>query len=201
VSARTLPTIWLVRHGETAWTISGQHTGRTDIPLTEQGERAARELAGLLGGRSFVCVLTSPLRRARSTAELAGFGDRAEPDADLMEWDYGIFEGRRTSEIRAERPVWKLFEDGCPGGESVAAVGARADRLIGRIRACSGDVLLFAHRDILRVLIARWLGLAAREGRCFDLDPASLSTLGYDHGLDEPILQRLNQTRTNAEAR
>jgi broad specificity phosphatase PhoE len=192
------PTICLVRHGETAWTISRQHTGRTDIPLTGEGERDAMELRTRLAGWSFVSVLTSPLQRARRTAELAGFSAQLEPDVDLMEWDYGAYEGRRTSEIQAERPGWKLFEDGCPGGETLDAIAARADRVIDRIRARSGDVLLFAHRDILRVLAARWLGMPAREGRGFYLAPASVSMLGYDHGLDEPIIRLLNETQRPA---
>jgi broad specificity phosphatase PhoE len=188
-----LPAIHLVRHGETEWTISGQHTGRSDIPLTGNGERSAIRLSKILHGQSFVSVLTSPLQRARRTAELAGFGACLEIDRDLMEWDYGSYDGVRTSEIVARRPGWKLFDDGSPEGETADAVGARADRVIARIRAAAGDVLVFAHRDILRVLIARWVGLAAREGRCFTLDPASVSVLGYDHGLDEPIVRRLNE--------
>ena len=184
-----------MRHGETAWTISGQHTGRTDIPLTERGERDAQELSARLRGMTFVNVLTSPLQRARRTGELAGFGARAEADADLMEWDYGAYEGRRTADILAERPGWRLFEDGCPGGETVEAVGARADRVIARVRACAGDVLLFAHRDIFRVFAARWLGLAAREGRYFYLATASLSVLGYHHDLAEPVIHLWNDAR------
>jgi len=144
---------------------------------------------------TFANVLTSPLQRARRTGELAGFGAHAEADADLLEWDYGAYEGRRTADIRAERPGWHLFEDGCPGGETVEAVGARADRVIARIRACAGDVLLFAHRDIFRVLAARWLGVAAREGRYFYLAPASLSVLGYHHDLDEPVIRLWNDAR------
>jgi probable phosphoglycerate mutase len=191
VSVQTLPTLCLVRHGETAWTISGQHTGHTDIPLTEKGEQAARALAPRLQDWNFTQVFTSPLLRARRTAELAGFGD-AVSDADLMEWDYGTYEGRRTADIRAERPGWKLFEDGCPGGEPLDAVAARADRVISRVRACPGDMLVFAHRDTLRILAARWIALPAREARGLDLAPASISLLGYHHGLDEPIIRRLN---------
>ncbi len=189
------PKIYLVRHGETAWTISGQHTGRTDIALTERGERDAQELSARLRGMTFADVLTSPLRRARRTSDLAGFGARAGADADLLEWDYGAYEGRRTADIRAERPGWHLFEDGCPSGETVEVVGARADRVIARIRACAGDVLLFAHRDILRVLAARWLGVAAREGRHFYLTTASLSVLGYHHDLDETVIRLWNDAR------
>ncbi|MEQ1909616.1 MAG: histidine phosphatase family protein [Vicinamibacterales bacterium] len=184
-----------MRHGETAWTISGQHTGRIDIPLTERGERGAQKLSARLKGMTFVNVLTSPLQRARRTGELAGFGAQAEADADLLEWDYGEYEGRRTSDVEAERPGWRLFDDGCPGGEAVEAVGARADRAISRVRACAGDVLLFAHRDIFRVLAARWLGLAAREGRYFYLTTASLSVLGYHHDLDEPVIHLWNDAR------
>ena len=194
--------IYLVRHGETAWTISGQHTGRSDIPLTERGERDARELRARLRGTTFADVLTSPLQRARRTGELAGFAGRAE--ADLLEWDYGAYEGRRTSDILAERPDWRLFEDGCPGGEAVDAVGARADRVIARaradhviarVRAGAGDALLFAHRDMCRILAARWLGLSAREGRHFDLATASLSVLGYHHDWDEPVIHLWNDGR------
>ena len=139
------PKIYLVRHGETAWTISGQHTGRTDIPLTERGERDAQELSARLRGMTFANVHTSPLQRARRTGELAGFDAQAEADSDLMEWDYRAYEGWRTADILAERPGWRLFEAGCPGGETVDAVGARADRVTARVRACAGDVLLFAH--------------------------------------------------------
>ena len=190
-----LPQVSLVRHGETAWTISGQHTGRTDIPLTAIGERDAQELSARLMGMNFAKVLTSPLRRARRTAELAGFGDRAEPYPDLTEWDYGAYEGRRTAEIQAERPGWRLFEDGCPGGETLQAVSVRADRVIGRIRALGGDVLVFAHRDILRILAARWLRLQAVEARKFYLTTAAVSILGYHHDLDEPVVRLWNDAR------
>jgi broad specificity phosphatase PhoE len=195
VTGPALPVICLVRHGETAWTINGRHTGRTDIPLTGQGERDARGLNDALRRWTFGMVLTSPLQRARRTAELAGFGTQLELDADLLEWDYGGYEGRRTSEIRAERPDWRLFEDGCPGGETLDAVGARADRVIARIRASAGNALVFAHRDILRTLTARWLGLPPREGRCFFMTPSSISILGYDHDLTEPIIRLLNDSR------
>ena len=186
------PKVYLVRHGETAWTISGQHTGRTDIPLTEQGERDARTLSARMQGMTFAHVLTSPLQRARRTAELAGFESSLEPDADLQEWDYGAYESRRTADILVGRPGWRLFEDGCPGGETLDAVGARADHVIARARAGAGDVLLFAHRDILRVLAARWLGLSAHAGRHFYLATASLSILGYHHDLDEPVIHLWN---------
>lgn len=190
-----LAQVYLVRHGETAWTISRQHTGRTDIPLTERGEREAQALSARLGGMSFTKVLTSPLQRARRTGELAGFAERAQADPDLMEWDYGAYEGRRTSDIRAERPGWRLFEDGCPGGETLVEVSMRADRIITRVRALEGDVLVFAHRDILRILIARWIALPALEARRLHLETASMSVLGYDHDLDEPVIRRLNDER------
>lgn len=187
-----LPKVYLVRHGETAWSVSGQHTGRTDIPLTERGQHAAQELRARLQGLNFAKVFTSPLQRARLTGELAGFGESAEADPDLMEWDYGDYEGRRTVDIRAERPGWRLFEDGCPGGETLVEVATRADRVIARIRALESDVLVFAHRDILRILAARWVALPALEARRFYLATASVSTLGYDHGLDEPVIRLLN---------
>lgn len=188
------PQIYLVRHGETAWSISGQHTGRTDVPLTTHGEQTAQALAGRLREVPFDLVLTSPLQRARRTCELAGFGASAQADADLMEWDYGAYEGRRTADIRVERPGWRLFEDGCPDGETREQVAARADRVIARIQAVKSAVLVFAHRDILRMLIARWLALPAIEARRFDLATTSISILGYDHGLDEPVLRLLNRT-------
>jgi probable phosphoglycerate mutase len=190
--ATPLPSIYVIRHGETAWSLSHQHTGRTDIPLTERGERDASALSTKLQSLNFAKVWTSPLTRARRTAELAGFADRLETDDDLMEWDYGAYEGRRTSEIRAARPGWNPFVDGCPGGETVADVGARADRVIARVRAVEGDVALFAHRDILRVLIARWIELRAIEGRRLFLETASVSVLGYDHDLTEPVIRTLD---------
>lgn len=194
-----LPQVYLVRHGETAWSLSGQATGRTDIPLTERGERDAQALTARLKGLSFVNVLTSPLQRAQRTAELAGFGELADVDDDLAEWDYGAYEGRRTADIRAERPGWRLLEDGCPNGEMLAAVSLRADRVIGRIRALSGDIsgdaLVFAHRDILRVFAARWLGLQAVEARRLYLDTASVSILGYHHDLQEPVIRLWNDAR------
>jgi broad specificity phosphatase PhoE len=189
-----LPLVCLVRHGETAWTISGQRTGRTDIPLTPKGESEARELAGRLLEIRFADVFTSPLQRARRTCELAGYGAHASVDPDLAEWDYGAYEGMRTVEIRAQRPGWRLFTDGCPDGETADMVGARADRVIERIRRSSGDVALFAHRDLLRVLTARWLALEPREGRLFQMATASTSMLGYDHDLTEPVIREWNQT-------
>lgn len=192
---QALPQVYLVRHGETAWSISGQHTGRTDIPLTERGERAAQELSARLKGLSFAKVFTSPLQRARRTAELAGFGESATADPDLMEWDYGDYEGRRTVDIRAQRPGWRLFEDGCPGGETLGEVAMRAERVIARIRALESDALVFAHGHLLRILTARWIALPALEARRLHLATASVSILGYDHDLDEPVIRLLNDAR------
>ncbi len=188
----TLPSAYLIRHGETEWSLSHQHTGRMDIPLTERGERDARALSTRLQGLQFSAVLASPLIRARRTAELAGFANRLEIDPDLVEWNYGAYEGRRTSEIRAERPGWSPFDDGYPGGETLAELGARADRVMARVRALAGHSLIFAHRDILRVLIARWIDLPAREGRRLYLETASVSILGYHHDLGEPMIRMLN---------
>lgn len=187
-----LPAVYLVRHGETAWALASQHTGLTDVPLTERGERNARRLSERLQGHPFVQVFTSPLQRARRTCELAGFGDRATVDADLVEWNYGAYEGKRTAEIRQQRPNWELFRDGCPGGEAAADVGARADRVLPRLRAADGDVLVFSSGHFLRVLAARWLGLEAAAGRLFALDTATLSILGYEHNLLEPAVRLWN---------
>lgn len=193
--SETLPVLYLARHGETAWSLSGQHTGRTDLPLTERGEANARRLGERLAGMRFAKVLASPLVRAARTCELAGFGATAETDRDLVEWDYGEYEGRRTGDIRAARPDWDLFRDGCPGGESPHQVGARADRVIARVRAVRGDVLAFSSGHILRVLAARWLGLEAAAGRYFLLGTASLSALGYEHGVREPVIRLWDDTR------
>jgi broad specificity phosphatase PhoE len=193
--AEALPVTYLARHGETAWSLSGQHTGRTDLPLTERGEANARALAARLSGLSFAKVFTSPLQRAVRTGQLAGFGEQAEHDPDLVEWDYGQYEGRRTVEILKERPDWSLFRDGCPGGERPDQVGARADRVIERIRAVHGNVLVFSSAHILRVLAARWLGLEAAGGRYFLLGTASLSVLSYEHNLGEPAIRMWNDTR------
>jgi probable phosphoglycerate mutase len=192
--SESLPAVYLARHGETEWSLSGQHTGLTDLPLTERGERNARRLGERLKGLSFAKVFTSPLQRARRTCELAGFGDRAEIDPDLVEWNYGEYEGKRTQEIHAKRPDWQLFRDGCPGGESPQQIGARADRVIKRIRAIRGNVLIFSSGHILRVLTARWLGLEPVGGQYFLLSTASLSALGYEHKLSEPVIQLWNDT-------
>jgi broad specificity phosphatase PhoE len=191
-----LPVIYVARHGETAWSLSGQHTGVTDLPLTERGERNARRLGERLKGLTFTRVLTSPLQRAARTCELAGFGAGAEVDRDLLEWNYGEYEGRRTAEILAERPDWQLFRDGCPGGESPDQIGARADRVVSRLRAIRGDVLLFSSGHFLRVLAARWLELEPAAGRYFLLSTASLGMLAYEHNnLTEPVIRLWNDTR------
>ena len=193
--SESLSVVYLARHGETAWSLSGQHTGRTDLPLTERGERNARALGERLRGLTFAKVFTSPLQRAARTCELAGFAGAAEIDLDLVEWDYGQYEGRRSAEIHAERPDWQLFRDGCPGGESPGQISARADRVVGRVRAVKGDVLVFSSGHFLRVLAARWLGLDAAGGRYFLLSTASLSTLGYEHKLAEPAIHLWNDNR------
>jgi probable phosphoglycerate mutase len=188
-----LPCVYLVRHGETAWSASGQHTGRTDIPLTEEGERRARGLRARLKGQTLDRVFTSPQQRAARTCELAGFGAAAKLDPDLLEWNYGDYEGRTTREIQADRPGWLLFRDGCPNGESAADVGVRADRVIARLRAVDDRAIAFSSGHILRVLAARWLGLAPTDGRLFKLSTASISILGYEHDKDEPAFDLWNQ--------
>jgi len=190
-----LPTVWLARHGETAWSLSGRHTGLTDVPLTERGERNARRLGERLKGLEVAKVFTSPLQRAARTCQLAGFGSRAEVDGDLVEWNYGQYEGRTTIEILAGRPGWELFRDGCPGGESPEDVGARAARVVGRLRDVGGDAIVFSSGHFLRVLAARWLGGEPAAGRFFLLGTASLSALGYEHNLSEPVLRLWNDTR------
>lgn len=182
--------VYLIRHGETEWSLSGQHTGITDIPLTENGRRIAKLLAPALAKETFALVLTSPLDRARRTCELAGLGERAEIDRDLMEWDYGEYEGLTPKEIHARAPGWMLFSDGCPGGETPEQVSARIDRVIARTRAAQGHVALFAHGHVFRVFAARWLGLPAAAGGHFLLDTATLNILSYYHGM--PALKRWN---------
>ncbi|MFL5343143.1 MAG: histidine phosphatase family protein [Hyalangium sp.] len=186
------PQIVLVRHGETSWSRSGQHTGRTDIPLLEDGRRMGRALEAPLREWSFAAVWTSPLSRASETCALSGHGVIAKPNPDLMEWDYGDYEGKTSKEIRAEAPDWKLWKDGVPGGETLEQIGARADRVIQEVRAVKGNVLVFSHGHMLRVLAARWLGLPPSEGRLFALGTASISVLGWDG--DQPIVVRWNNT-------
>jgi len=184
-----LPLTYLARHGETVWTISRQHTGATDLPLTAQGEREALRLGKRLEGLAFAAVLTSPLQRAVRTCELAGFGSMAKVEPDLMEWNYGAYEGRTSAEIHAERPGWQLFRDGSPGGESPEQIGARADRVVRRVRAIEGNSLLFSSAHFLRVFAARWLGLEPGAGRYFLLGTASLSVVGYEHDRSEPAIR------------
>jgi broad specificity phosphatase PhoE len=191
--SETLPVVYLARHGETAWTVTGQHTGRTDLALTPNGERNARRLGIRLQGRSFVKVFTSPLQRALRTCELAGFGAVAEADKDLVEWDYGRYEGMRSAEILADRPGWQLFRYGCPDGESPEEVGVRADRIVERVRAAGGDVLVFSSGHFMRVLAARWLELGpASAGKYLLLNTSSLSALGYEHKLSQPVIRLWN---------
>ena len=190
-----LPVIYLARHGETEWTVSGQHTGLTDLPLTDRGERNARSLGKRLEGLEFARVFTSPLQRASRTCELSGFGSKAEVDRDLVEWNYGDYEGLRSVDIHAKRPDWELFRDGFPGGESLDEIGARADRVVSRIRSANGAVLLFSSGHFLRVLAARWLGLNPAGARYFLLSTASLSTLTYEHNPSEPAIGFWNDTR------
>jgi broad specificity phosphatase PhoE len=185
-----LPKIYLARHGETEWSLSGQHTGRTDLPLTPNGERAAAAVGRRLAGLSFPLILTSPRRRAMHTAELAGF--RAVVEPNLEEWNYGDYEGLTTKQIRERNPSWDLFRDGCPSGEMPAQIGARVDNLIARVRASGGDALLFAHGHVLRVFGARWLGLPVDEARCFLLTTASVSVLSYEHNINEPAIRLWN---------
>lgn len=190
------PQVILVRHGETAWSLSGQHTGRSDIPLTPRGEELARGLGPRLRDRRFAHVLTSPLQRAKRTCEIAGFGDRAVDEPDLMEWDYGRYDGVTTRDIQKSRPGWNVFDHGCGdvGGESPAQMAARMDRLVARLRALGGggDVLCFGHAHLLRSLAARWLGLPIVGGKLFVLSTGSVSTLGYEHDLAEPVVVAWN---------
>lgn len=186
------PLIHLVRHGETEWSRSGKHTGRTDVALTQAGEQAARALSAHLHSQSFSAVWSSPSQRARQTCELAGFGP-PEIKPELAEWDYGVYEGITTPDILKQRPGWQVFRDGCPQGESADDVGARADRIIQNIRDLNAPVLIFSSAHFLRVLAARWLRMPPEQGANFYLDTASISVLGYEHCLDEPIIRRWNQ--------
>jgi broad specificity phosphatase PhoE len=190
----SLPKIYLARHGETIWSLSGQHTGMTDIPLTEQGEKNAKQLGVRLQGLTFAKVFSSPLQRALKTCELAGFGSIVMPDPLLQEWNYGDYEGRTTTEIQQTQPDWFIFRDGCPGGELPKQVADRCDQMIEKMKAINGDILIFAHAHILRMLTTRWLGLPAEEGRLYFLSTASLSILGYEHSLSEPVIRLWNDT-------
>jgi broad specificity phosphatase PhoE len=185
-----LPKLYLVRHGDTAWTDSHRHTGRTDVPLNDEGEKHARRLRGALPRVSFAHVFTSPLQRAAKTCALAGFGDVAGINLDLLEWDYGNYEGKLTSDIVKERPGWELFRDGCPGGESAKEVADRADRFIRRVHELGGDVLAFSSGHIIRMIAARWLGLPPAAGRCFFCRPGSVGELGFEHdSRDQPVIR------------
>ncbi|KAA3515563.1 histidine phosphatase family protein [Agrobacterium rosae] len=188
------PQIFLVRHGETEWSLSGRHTGRSDIALTENGEGAARLVEGRIPQIHFDAVFSSPSQRARRTCELAGFGSKVEIDDNLAEWDYGRYEGITTKDIQTHSPGWNVFRDGCPDGESVSDVAARADVVIKKIRAVDGNVLIFSSSHFLRVLGARWLGLGAEAGSFFILDTTSISILGYEHNMQEPVVRSWNQT-------
>jgi broad specificity phosphatase PhoE len=182
----------LARHGETEWSASGRHTSRTDLPLTDNGRQLARRWSPLLGDREFALVLTSPLRRAVETCELAGLGDHAEVRDELREWDYGEYEGITTAEIQRKRPGWSLWRDGCPNGEIAADVGRRADRVIAEVRAAPVDSVVFGHGHMLRVLAARWLGLSPEDGALFALATGTLSRLGYEHGT--PVIRSWSET-------
>jgi broad specificity phosphatase PhoE len=192
------PQAVLVRHAETAWTLSGQHTGLTDLPLTERGRDAARALAPALARYDFALVLVSPARRARETCELCGLGDRAELVTELHEWDYGEYEGLTTPQILERRPGWNMWRDGCPGGESAADVGGRADRVIDRFAGAGGTVAVFSHGHMLRVLGARWIELAAEHGARLGLSPGSLCELGFEH--EARILVRWNERTAEPES-
>jgi len=191
---KELPVVYLARHGETAWSITGQHTGLTDLPLTAVGESNAMKLGGALKGLRFTKVFSSPLRRAWQTCELAGFRANVEVLHDLVEWDYGEYEGLRSEEIHAERPNWELFRDGCPGGESPEQVAARADRVVDVVRSVSGNVLLFSSGHFLRMLAARWTGIDTVDARSLMLSTASLSVLGYEGSIERPAIRLWNDT-------
>jgi broad specificity phosphatase PhoE len=194
-----LPVVYLARHAETAWTLSGQHTGLTDLPLTLNGERNAQRLGERLNGMKFAKVFISPSQRAARTCELAGFGAVAETDSDLVEWNYGQYEGLRLDEILRQRPGWDIFRDGCPGGESPAQIGERADRVVRRVRAVSGSVLLFSSDHFLRVLASSWLALGPGcAGGYLLLNTASLSALGYEHNLSQPAIRLWNEDQSVA---
>jgi broad specificity phosphatase PhoE len=189
-----LPVVYLARHGETEWSITGQHTGATDLPLTEKGEQDAQRLGPRLRGLCFERVFTSPSLRASRTCQLAGFGSAAEVDPDLAEWNYGEYEGLRTGDIQAKRPGWHIFHDGCPGGESPAEIGQRADRVVKRLRPFKREVLIFSSGHFLRVLAARWLGLEPGAGQFFMLNTSSLSALGYENTPAQPVIRLWDDT-------
>jgi broad specificity phosphatase PhoE len=192
--SETFPVVYLARHGETAWTVTGQHTGLTDLPLTERGEDNARRLGEVLKRLTFAKVFTSPLLRAMRTCELAGFKSVAEMDRDLVEWDYGEYEGLLTADILRERPGWQLFRDGCPGGESPQQVAARADRVVSRVQAVAGNVLVFSSGHFLRVLATRWIKIETVNGQSLMLSTASLSALSYENSLSQPAIRFWNDT-------
>jgi len=190
----SLPDVYLVRHGETEWSLSGQHTGLTDLPLTESGKEQARRLRPRLAATAFAKVFSSPLQRAMRTCELSGYGSLVDADPDLIEWNYGDYEGKTRPQILAQRPGWLIFRDGCPNGESPKDVGIRADRVLARIQEGHGNVLVFSSGHLLRVLMARWLGLEPSGGRYFKLGTARLSIVGYDHNnRAEPLIRLLNE--------
>ena len=191
--------VFLIRHGETEWSLNGRHTGISDIPLTANGRAVARLWQPYAAARAFALVLSSPLQRARETCELAGLGAQAQIDSDLREWDYGEYEGLTPQQIRATQPDWLIFRDGCPHGESPAQVGTRVDRVIARIRAVSGDVVVFAHGHVLRVFAARWLGLPASAGSHFLLETATLCVLSSYHGV--PAVRRWNAPLVPSQVR
>jgi broad specificity phosphatase PhoE len=190
------PDLWLVRHGETEWARLGRHTGRTNVPLTDAGRAQAVALGHRLAGHAFSLVLTSPLSRASETARLAGFGGVAIPDPDLGEWDYGALEGRLTADIRVDHPGWSIWTGPWPAGETIDQVAARADRVIGRVRAARGHVLVFAHGHLLRVLAARWLDLPPTDGALFALGTATTSILGWEH--EQPVVETWNEASAEA---
>lgn len=188
----SLPAVYLVRHGETAWTLSRQHTGTTDLPLVEKGEADALKVGRHLEGQAFALVLSSPRQRALRTCELAGFGYTVEIDPDLAEWNYGDYEGLTSKEIKLINPEWNLFHDGCPNGESPDGISKRADRVIYRLRSMKTKILIFSHGHFLRVLATRWLGLPVANASCFLLGTSSLSILSYEHTLDKPVISLWN---------
>jgi probable phosphoglycerate mutase len=193
VEAVNLPEVWLFRHGETEWSAAGRHTGTTDLPLTDEGRAAARRIRDLVAGQSFAAVFVSPMVRALETCSLVGLADSTVLDDDLREWDYGEFEGLTTAAIRETRPGWTVWQDGCPGGEAAADVGARVDRVIARLRERSGALAVFGHGHCLRVLAARWVGLAAEDGGGLALDTATVSKLGWER--EQPVIRMWNMHR------